>query len=142
MKSLLVSLIFCVNFAIAAKAQCEKPIRFVSAKTEYLDSNKVVQRTVEENSTMLVNQKELTIIPGNPDNRLTGQISSNKCDWKIPFKLGKSIIRATARDQNGREFNVTIIIEGTKENVTAVLQVDERPNRIIRITATEFAEAS
>jgi hypothetical protein len=121
-------------------AQCDKNLVLTSSKTEYLDGQNVLQRSVEENSTVLIDDSKVTITPGCGDRKMVGVISSNDCAWKEPFKEGKSTIKAVFAEDNGEKRNVTLTIEGKEGKVTLLMEIKETPDRKIRIPINEFKE--
>ncbi len=122
-------------------AQCNKKVTLTSSKTEYLDSTMVVQKTEDEKSVVELSESEVSISPGNEDHKMTGIINSNTCNWTIPFKEGKSIIKATLSDKSaGDTKNITITIEGKDGKVTLLAEVEEMPDRKIRVQIDTFEE--
>jgi hypothetical protein len=124
----------------ASFAQCDQKIILTSSKTEYLDGQNVLQRYVEENSTVLIGDSKVTITPGSGDRKMVGVISSNDCAWKVPFKEGKSTIKALFSEDNGEKRNVTLTLEGKEGKVTLLMEIKESPDRKIRIPILEFKE--
>lgn len=121
-------------------AQCDQNIVLTSSKTEYLDGQNALQRTVEEDSTVLIGDSKIIITPGSGDRKMVGVISSNDCDWKVPFKEGKSTIKAVFAEDNGEKRNVTLTIAGKDGKVTLLMEIKETPDRKIRIPIIEFKE--
>ena len=124
----------------ASFAQCDQNVILTSSKTEYLDGQNVLQRSVDENSTVLIDDSKVTITPGSGDRKMVGIISSNDCAWKVPFKEGKSTIKAVFAEDNGEKRNVTLTIEGKDGKVTLLMEIKESPDRKIRIPINEFKE--
>ena len=123
----------------AAHAQCEKKITLVSSKTEHLDGSGAVQETVDEKTTIEISKSEISIAPG--DNAtMKGTIKSDSCDWKVPFKEGRTIIKAEMADEGGDVKHVTFTIEGKDGKVTLLAVVEEMGDRKIRVTADSFEE--
>lgn len=121
-------------------AQCDKNLIITSSKTEYLNGQNVVQRFVDENSTVQIADSKIVITPGSGDRKMVGTISSTDCDWKVPFKEGKSTIKAVFAEDKGEVRNVTLIIEGKDNKLTLLMELKETPDRKIRIQITEFKE--
>jgi predicted methyltransferase len=71
---------------------------------------------------------------------MKGTIQSHACDWKVPYKEGKSIIRATFTNEQGDTMNATMTIEGKDDRVTVFLDLEEMPDRKIRVTLDTFEE--
>jgi hypothetical protein len=125
----------------ASFAQCDKDLILTSSKTEYLDAQGALQRTQEEHSTIEISKTEVTITPGN-DPRMKGTIKSHTCNWKVPFKEGKSVIQATFNDEQKGTMNATITIEGKDGGVILLLEAVEMPDRKIRVPIDKFEEKS
>ncbi|MCW3118332.1 MAG: hypothetical protein JWM28_2414 [Chitinophagaceae bacterium] len=120
--------------------QCDKIVTLTSSKTQYLDSSFAVQKTVDENTVIQITKTEVTIAPGSEDDKMTGTIKSDICNWKKPFKEGKSIIKVPLKDHSGDVKNATITIEGKDGKVTLLLEVDEMPDKKIRVDIDQFEE--
>ena len=123
----------------AGFAQCDKNVVLTCSKTEYLNAEGVVQRTVEEESVIKIGKSEVTIAPSGHA-KMTGSVTSTACEWKQPFKVGKTTLEATFKNDDGATSNATITIEGKDGKITCMMKDKERPDRIIRVTVTKFEE--
>ena len=124
-----------VNFA-----QCGKAVLLTSFKTEYLDGNYSVQRTVDEKSTIEINKSEIIIITGDDQRKMTGIIKADSCNWTRSFKDGKSVIKAAFTREGEDTRNATITIEGKDGRVSFLMEIAEMPDRKIRVLAETFEE--
>ena len=124
---------------ITGFAQCGKDVVLTSSKTEYLNAEGSVQRTVEEDCVIKVGKSAVTISPSGHD-KMTGSITSTACEWKQPFKEGKTTLAAKFKDEKGEESNATITIEGKDGKITCLMKEKEKPDRIIRVTIVKFEE--
>jgi hypothetical protein len=120
-------------------AQCDKDVVLTCSKTEYLNAAGEVQRTVDETSEIKIGKKEVTISPSGHD-KMTGAITSTACDWKKPFKQGKTTVEATFKDDDGSERTATIIIEGKAGKITCTMKDKKRPDRVIQVSVDTFKE--
>ena len=136
MKKLILAFSLLLTDSIIANAQCGKKSVFTSSKTEYLDASGTVERSVDEKTVVEITKTDITITPG--DHTMTGPIKSDTCNWKIPYKEGKSVIKAGVSDGQGEAKNVTITIEGKDGKITILAQVEDMPGKTIRITADKF----
>ena len=123
-----------------AFAQCDKPVVLTASKTEYLDQNHVVQRTVDEMSKLEISKTELARYE--PEGNgwkldFKAEVTSSQCDWKVPFKEGKSILKVTFME-NGETKKGTITIEGKNGKVTLLAEIDDQSGRKIRVAADSF----
>lgn len=138
MKKLILCFMLLLACGIISNAQCGKKSVFNSSKTEYLDATGTVERSVDEKTVVEITKTEITITPG--DHTMTGTIKSDTCNWKIPFKEGKTVIKASVSDGQGEAKSVTITIEGKDGKITLLAQVEDMPGKTIRITADKFEE--
>lgn len=122
----------------ATFAQCGKKLVLNSVKTEYLDSTNTLQRSVDENTSIEINDSAITIKPA--DNTIIGAVKSQTCSWSVPYKEGKSVIKTLLKTNND-ERNATLTIEGKNGVVTMLVEMAEDPNKKIRVTLTKFEES-
>ena len=122
-------------------AQCSKKQIITSAKTEYLDGSGNVQRSVDENTTIEYDKSNITITIEQGDGKvMSGPVKWDSCNWTIPYKEGKSIVKSVVSDARGDEKNLTITIEGKDGKLTFLAQIEEVPDMKIRLTVDKFEE--
>ena len=122
-------------------AQCAKKQVITSAKTEYLDANGNLQRSVDENTIIEYDKSNITITIEQGDSKvMSGPVKLDSCNWSVPYKEGKSIVKAVVSDARGDAKNLTITIEGKDGKLTFLAEVDERPDMKIRLTVDKFEE--
>ena len=141
MKKIVIIVFILSGLAFGAKAQCEKDKKFsvTSAKTDYLDANNQVQNSRDEKTVVTIKNNDITVLINDEDDRkMTGTISSNTCDWKIPFKEGKSVIKASLTDAGGDVKDVTITLEGKDGKISFVAQLDNDPDKKIKLNVDKF----
>jgi hypothetical protein len=122
-----------------AAAQCEKRFILHSNRTEYVNIDGELERTVDEESVVEWDNKEILISPGN-EPTMRGTVNSITCEWTTPMKEGKTVIKATITTGNGESMNLTITIEGKDGKQTFLAEIDQRPERKIRLVVTKFEE--
>jgi hypothetical protein len=138
MKKQVLTLLIALAAATATYAQCDKKVTLISSLTEYLNDEGVVQRTVEEITTVEYDSKHIMISPAG--RTIEGTVNSITCDWKIPFKEGKSVINLSYVRKNGQTENMTLTIEGKNGKVNLIAVMESSPERQIRIAADKFEE--
>lgn len=137
MKNLvLVALLFT---SFSGFAQCNLDLSLTASKTEYLDSTDVVQRTVDENTTIEITKTQVLISPGT-HSTMTGNIKSVTCNWTTAYKEGKSVIKMEFEDPSGNLSNATLTIEGKGGQVTFTMTMAAMPNMKIRVALDSFKE--
>lgn len=139
MKKLLFSaMLLCA--ATAVFAQCDKATVITASKTEYLNGSGDVERVQEEQTTVEIKKDSMIISPGH-ERKMTAAIKSNTCGWTVPFKEGKSVIKAVLYNEDGTEFkHLTITIEGKSGKLTFLAVMDDQPDRPIRLAPDTFSE--
>ncbi len=140
MKKIILLLALLAAGSAATFAQCGKKITLVSSKTSYLDANNKVEKTEDEKAKIELSTAGLTITHGEEEEQMTGTIKITACNWKTPFKEGKTVIKTTLTDRGGDEKHGTITIEGKEGKVTMTLEIDEMPGKKIQIAADKFEE--
>ncbi|MFD1139683.1 hypothetical protein ACFQ4C_01120 [Larkinella insperata] len=125
---------------LPAYAQCDKDLALAVSNTEYLSATGAVERTVDEKSTIEINKTDVVIRPGNEDRKMNGKIQSNTCTWSVPYKEGKSVIKARFDDPSGNQQNAIITLEGKDGKITFLMEVAEMPDRKIRVNVDKFEE--
>jgi len=139
MKTLALTLSLLVAGCTASFAQCGKTVILNSSKTEHLDAQGVVQRTSDETAVIELSKTEFNVSV-NDEHKITAKITSQTCDWKVPFKEGKTVIKAAASNDQGEERNVTVTIEGKDGKVTLLFEMDGMPDDRIRVGIDKFIE--
>ena len=94
MKIILFTAVLLIAANYSAHSQCGKNLALTSSKTEYLDASGVLQKTEEERSSIEITKSEIVIVPGNDQRKITGTIKFDTCNWKTPFKEGRTILTA------------------------------------------------
>ncbi|MFM9911778.1 MAG: hypothetical protein ACKVOW_20825 [Chitinophagaceae bacterium] len=139
MKKLILLLVVVSTIGISSYAQCDKKVLVTSSKTEHLDAKGEVERSVDETTTIGYDNKEIVITPGD-DPTMTGTIKSTTCEWKVPFKEGKTVIKASLTDPQGQMMNLTITIEGKEGKISLLAEIEEMADRKIRVIVDKFEE--
>lgn len=139
MKTLILAFSLLMAHSAMSFAQCGKKVKLTGSKTTYLNGNGIEQRSVDEKSVILVNPSEVII---NVDNqqKMACTIKSATCKWTVPFKEGKTVIKAVAGKGQGESKNVTLTIQGKKGKVTFLFEMEDRPDNIISVAVNNFAE--
>jgi hypothetical protein len=138
MKKITLTLSLLVAFGTASFAQCDKNIVLNSSKTYHLDAAGAVTKTIDEAAIVEIN-KTIVDVTINGEHKITGKIKSNICDWKVPFKEGKTVIHASM-DRDGEEKNFTMTIEDKDGKVTLYFEAESEPNDKVKVAIDKFVE--
>lgn len=140
MKKLLFLPILFLSVQFQSFAQCSEEVILSASKTEYLNGSGVLQRTVDESSTIELSKTKVVIKPGNADQVMTGTITSDTCNWKTPYTEGLTVIHATFEEPSGEPRHVTLKLEGVSGKVTFLMEIQEMPDKKIRVSIDKFAK--
>jgi hypothetical protein len=139
-KALFILMLLMILGIVFSYAQCGKKQTLTSSKTEYLDASGNLQRAVEESSTIELNDSSIFIIRGPEAQQMKGTVNVVECNWKTPFKEGKTYLKALITDERGEARNVTITIEGKDGQLYFLAESPERPDRKVRVVIDKFEE--
>ncbi len=141
MKTIALILSLLVAGSTAGFAQCGKKFTINTIKTDHLDSKGNITRTdAEEKAVVVVSATEINITV-NEDHKMSGPIKSNDCNWTVPFKEGKSVIKTVITGDNGDAKNVTITITGKDGKVNLLFEAEDEPDDRISVTVAKFEES-
>jgi len=141
MKKIILPIIGLIGFGLVTHAQCGKNIVFASSKTDYLDAHDSLQRSANESVNVAIKKTDITVVINeDAETKLTGTGTLTSCDWKVPFKEGKMILKAQLTDVRGDSKNVTLTIEGKDGKATLLVEIESMPDRKMRLVADEFDE--
>lgn len=140
MKNLLFLLVLLLFVQFCGFAQCSEEVILSASKTEYLNGSGVLQRTVDESSTIEISKTRVVIKPGNADQVMSGAITSDTCNWKSPYTEGLTVIHALFDDSSAEPRHVTLKLEGASGKITLLMEIQEMPDRKIRVNIDKFAK--
>ena len=139
MKKIILTLSLFIGLCAVSFAQCDKKVVLTSSKTDHLDANGALTRTVDE-TAMIELTKTTVDISVNDNKVLSGPITDNTCNWTVPFKEGKSLIHTTMSNDNGEEKKVTITIEGKDGKITLLFEMEGEPGDRVKVGIDKFVE--
>jgi len=140
MKTIALALSMLIAGTAVSFAQCEKKLLLNSSKTEHLNATGELQRTDDETAVIELTKTDLNVSINGGEHKISGKIKSETCDWKVPFKEGKTVIKAMVTDEQGEDKNVTITIEGKDGKVTLLFELEGMPDDRIRVWIDKFVE--
>lgn len=139
MKQILLSLAAMIVLATASKAQCNQTVQISSAKTNMLNASYQPQGSRDEKVVVDITPTTVTVTPnGNAADAMIGKIKEQQCDWKIPFKEGKTIIKTDLVDPSGDVKDATITIEGKDGKITLLAEAKEHPDQKLQLEVNKF----
>lgn len=137
LKTILFALVLVLAGSTVSFAQCDKTVTLTSSTTNHLDDKGNVTKSKEETAIITITSTDLTVVPGDEDHKMTGKITYKTCDWKVPFKEGKTIVKAVLSGDGGDK-HVTVTIEGKGGKVTLLFEAEEVVGKKIQVVADKF----
>jgi hypothetical protein len=142
MKSILIALFLLAACGTMSFAQCDKKVSLTSPKTEHFDASGALKHADDEKTVVEFNKSDITVIitKDDGDQKLTGKVKSNVCDWKVPFKEGKTTMNVTLSKDDGESRDFAITIEGKDGKVALWAESNEEPDDKIKLDIDKFEE--
>jgi hypothetical protein len=138
MKKIILTLSLLIGLTAVTFAQCDKTVELTSSKTNHMDEKGTITRSDDETAVIDISKSNVDISV-NGEHKITAPIKSNICNWTVPFKEGKTVIKATA-DHDGQDENITITIEGKDGKVTLLFEMESQPGDKIKVGIDKFTE--
>ncbi|MFA6085324.1 hypothetical protein [Mucilaginibacter sp.] len=138
LQKLILALLLMVAASTVTYAQCDKTATLTSSTTSYIDNDGKVIKSKAEKAIITITKTDITIVPGDEEHKMTGAITSKICDWKIPYKEGKLVVKSTVSGDGGDEKHITVTIEGKDGKVTLTFEAEEMTDKKIWLVADKF----
>ena len=142
MKTILITLFLLAAGNAMSFAQCDKKVTLVSNKTEHLDANGNLKHADYEKTVVEFTNSDITvnITHDGGDEKLTGKVTSNICNWQVPFKVGKTLLNITLSKDDGQSRDFTVTIEGKDGKVTLWAESKDEPDDKIQLPIDKFED--
>jgi hypothetical protein len=138
LKKMILALLLMVAASTVSYAQCDKTVILTSSTTNQLNEKGEVERSKPENVIVTITKTDITIVPGDEEHKMIGTITSKTCDWKVPYKEGKMVVKGTVTGDGSDEKHITVTIEGKNGKVTLTFEAEEMPGKKIQLVADKF----
>jgi hypothetical protein len=137
--AVLVSILTATAFTV--KAQCDKPIKWTSSKSEFLDTSGTLQQARDEKVEVTTTPQKVSILihHESEEKRMEGDVSNYSCKWKDK-QNGKTVFNSLLLDtEENKTRHATITIEAVNGKTTILLRAEEEPN-VIRLNVDSSEE--
>ncbi len=139
MKQKLISLFIGIAINTCCYCQCDTKIVLSSTGAEILNKqNEVIIKDTERITKIKYDTKKIEIITEN--NTRLGAIDSIYCNWKIPFKEGKTYIKGRLSFENGEVWVTTLTITGKDGKLTLLADMDHPDANRMLFVLDKFEE--
>ena len=139
MKQIILILILSFS-AIYSIAQCDKTVTWFSGKAEFLDTTGIVERREEGKIVVKVSKTNIILMHNDDDNdTMKGVISGRVCEWKEPFKNGKTTFATSLIEKSGESNDVNVSIQGKEGKLEILIHFKNR-GKIIKLVPDSHTE--
>jgi hypothetical protein len=138
MKTILFFVMLVVT-GIQANSQCDRKVYWYATKGEMYNTNGDLLDTKQDSIFFDTDPQKISLRFKSDDKALEGTITEKNCDWKEPFRNGKTVYHA-AVFVDGVNSNATFTVEAKDGKITLSLAMEARKERKFLIYIDSFKE--
>ena len=139
MKAILISFILFAA-SLQAISQCDKKVTWYASKGDMLDANNTLLESKKDSIFLETDPQKITLRFKSDQKQLEGMVKEKTCDWKEPFKNGKTVYHATV-SIDGSPSNAIFTVEAKDRKITLSLEIEARVGRKFLIYIDRYEEA-
>jgi hypothetical protein len=139
MKAICISLILFVASSQVI-AQCDKKVTWYASKGDMVDISGNVLDTKVDSIFFETDPQKITLRFKADQKTLEGTVKEKTCDWKEPFRNGKTIYHASVT-VDGTLSDAVFIVEAKEGKITLSLEIEARQGRKFLIYIDRYEEA-
>jgi hypothetical protein len=124
--------------SIHGHSQCNESVTWTSSKTEYLDSNEVLQNTQIAPITIQTTNNHIKVTT--QSDVIEGDITDLSCNWNDPFKEGITSFKSVLAKSNGETRNATVYIKGNDGKIAIIVKLENMNGLQLRIPVDNYNE--
>jgi hypothetical protein len=124
---------------IQANSQCDKKIKWSGAKGEMYNIDGTLLDTRTDSIFLEMTPGKITLMFQADNKALEGVVTEKVCDWKDPFKNGRSVYHATV-EIDGQSSNATFTLEAKDQKILLTVEIDIRQGRKFVIYIDKYEE--
>jgi len=122
-----------------AICQCDKKVTWYATKGEMLDATGALLDTKLDSIFLETGPEKITLRAKSDANELEGTVKEKTCDWKEPFKKGKSIYHASV-SVNGGISDAVFTLEGKDGKIVLSVEIEAMKGRKYVIYIDKYEE--
>jgi len=122
-----------------ANSQCDKKIKWYAVKGEMYHTNGNLLDTKLDSVFLETSPQKISLRFQSDDKALEGVIKEKICDWKEPFKNGKTVYHAEV-SIDGMNSNAIFTIEAKDNKITLSVEIEARKERKFLIYIDKYEE--
>ena len=143
MKKILITVLVTLFSLSYGFAQCKKKLRLVSDTTAFVDESGSIMNSKQEDVVVEITDSAIDIKisqDGMQRDNLVGKLKVTSCQWKVPYKEGKTVFQAALKDQGGDSRNAVLTIDGKVGRIGFLLEPQGTNEKRIRLSIKKFEE--
>jgi len=142
MRSILMTCLLLAAGSTIAMAQCDKKVSLASSKTQHWDPKGTLKHADDEKVTIEFSKSDVSVSIDHDGNqkKLSGKVKSDTCDWKIPFKEGRTKLHVTLSNDEGESRDYTLTLIGKDGKLSFIAESPDEPDDIIKLDIDKFEE--
>ena len=138
MKTIILSCILFIA-GLPAISQCDKKVTWYATKGEMYDASGSLLDTKTDSIFLETDPQKITLRFKSDNKALEGLVKENTCDWKEPFKNGKSVYHTTV-SIDGVDSNASFIVEARDQKITLSVEIEAKKDRKFLIYIDKYRE--
>lgn len=138
MKKLILLIFFSITLGTCIYGQCNKKIILTGSSIENLNASDEVQNIDDRAINIVYDSTVITFTAG--DIPLKGTVKTISCDWKIPFKEGKTVLKVTLTRTDETTVDGTLTIVSKAGKNVLIAEFDGSDYKKQRLTLEKFEE--
>ena len=104
-----------------------KVLPYFSGKAEFIDTSGKVDRAEKGKITVKVSKTTIVLMHNDDDNdTMKGEITGRVCEWKEPFKDGKTTFTTRLIEKSGESNEAIVSINGKDGKLTILINLKKR----------------
>ena len=139
MKTILIFFILSTA-GLQAISQCDKKVTWYASKGEMFDASGTLLDTKTDSIFLETDPKKITLRFKYDQKLLEGTVKEKTCDWKEPFRNGKTVYHANV-SIDGNPSNAAFTVEAREGKITLSLDIEVRQGRKFIIYIDRYEEA-
>ena len=133
------AVVMLVVTGMQAHSQCDKKIKWYAAKGEMYDTSGGLLDTKFDSVFIETGPQNISLKFQSDDKALEGIVKEKNCNWKEPFKNGKTVYNAEV-SIDGANSNAIFTIEAKDQKITLSLEIETRKERKYIIYIDKYEE--
>ena len=140
MKTILLAFILFVT-SLQAISQCDKKVTWYASKGDMFDQGGNLLDTKTDSIFLETDPQKITLRFKADQKTLEGTVKEKTCDWKEPFRNGKTVYHANVLVED-KTSDAVFTVEAKDGKITLMLTIETMPGRKFLIYIDSYKEAN